>query len=161
MDKTNSQVEFWLKRIALIISTLSGIIAFIPQLSGIFGPFDYAAEIFLLIFAAGIIFYGITLLRIGVTEKSKLNHLRSLGLILIIITPVLVFILWVTFLKIPPEVEKEIKLELARGETDLELDRLHQALKHFKNAQLLAPRRGSIRARIQDIEERIKNQPGE
>lgn len=155
------RLERWLKIVPLIVSAVSGVLALIPTTLSLFGPFDFAAEVFLVICAAGIMIFAIGLTRATHSSKTRAqvasNPIRLLGFTLIGATPILALLLWYNVLRLTRDQEEVVKKEVARG--DAELYVLHDpsaALDHYRTALLIAPRRGSIRAKVEDAQERIR-----
>jgi hypothetical protein len=155
-----SRLEYWLKVVPLIVGGVSGIFAFIPQTSYIFGPFDYIAEALLIICVAGIIGFSIGLVRTKAsnnTPPQSAIRQRRMGWILIIAAPLLAGVIWHYVLPLSPAKEEIVQREIALGDTELQI--FHNpsgARDHYRNALLVAPRRGSIRVKIQDAEERMR-----
>jgi hypothetical protein len=153
--KSKDPNEGWLRTISLVVGFIAGVLALIPQASSLFGPFDYAAETLLVICSLGIIFFGVSLLRSKPSPDKPRNLPRRLGWLLILGAPVLTVLLWFFFLRLPSERRQYVEREVALG--DAELNVLHnpaKAREHYGNALLAAPRLGSIRAKMQDAQER-------
>jgi hypothetical protein len=145
--KPKDAADGWLKNISLVIGIIAGIVALIPQTSSLFGPFDYAAETLLVICVLGIIVFGVSLVRSNPTRRT--------GWALVVAAPIVALLLWYSVLRLPPQKRKQVEKEVALG--DAELNVLHnpaKAREHYGNALLLAPRLGSIRAKMQDAQER-------
>jgi hypothetical protein len=154
-----SQLEYWLKLFLLITSAGSATLALLPQASSLFGSLDYGAEILLSVAVVGVMTYLIFAFRKErfKTGKAGLNSKHVILIGLVILTPVLGFILWRQVLRVPPDKEEIIKREIALGDNAIKiLKDPEEARDHYRNALLLAPRRGSIRAKVQDAEERMR-----
>ena len=156
-----SRLDYWLKVLPLITSAVSGVLVIIPQTSNLFGPFDYAAETLLIICVLGVIVFAIGLLRAKQsTEKGRQGSrlsTRLTGIALIVAAPLIAWFLWYTTLRLPPEKEEMVRKEIALGDTELRiLENPRKACEHYREALLLAPRRGSIRAKLQDAQERSR-----
>lgn len=154
--KPKDAADGWLKNTSLVIGIIAGIVALIPQTSSLFGPFDYAAETLLVICASGIIVFGVSLVRSNsAADKASSDSTRRTGWALVLAAPIVAILLWYSVLRLPPEKREEVEKEVALG--DAELNVLHnpaKAREHYGNALLLAPRLGSIRAKMQDAQER-------
>jgi len=160
-EPKDSGLEYWVKIIPLITSAVSGVLAFIPQTSNLFGPFDYSAETLLVICIIGIVFFAVRLAQVWPKPKKSaevpLFPTRLVGIVIIVAAPLLGWLLWFTMLRLPPDKEEMVKREIAIGDTELRiLNNPTKAREHYRNALLLAPRRGSIRAKVQDAEERMR-----
>ena len=155
-NKPKDSAEGRLKIVSLVIGIIAGIVALIPQTSSLFGPFDYAAETLLVICALGMIGFGVSLVRSKSAEdRLRFDSTRRAGWAFVVAAPIVAILLWYSFLRLPPEKRELVEKEVALG--DAELNVLHnpaKAREHYGNALLLAPRLGSIRAKMQDAQER-------
>lgn len=153
----SSRLEYWLKVIALVTSAVSGILVLVPQTTSLFGPFDYGAEALLIVFVIGIIIFATGLVRPKSEGQGSRKSTRVVGVGLIVAAPLCAWLFWYTTLRLPPAKEEMVQREIALGDTELKvLKDPAKARDHYRNALLLAPRRGSIRAKINDAEERIR-----
>lgn len=157
---TEPRLQYWLTIVPLITSAISGTLALVPQTANLFGPFDYVAEVLLGVCVVGIIVFAIGLIRgrssFGERKDAPLISRGTVGITLIAAAPVLALLVWYTGLRLPPSEQEIVDKEIALGDTDLNLHDFSGARDHYRTALLHAPRRGSIRARIQDAEDRMR-----
>lgn len=145
-----SRFGYWLKNVTLTTSAISGVLALIPKAANAFGPFDHVVEVLLGICVAGIMMFALTLVQ---AEASQ----RKLGITLLVVAPVFGLVLWYTELRLPPAEDEIVKTEIADGNVELNIrNNPREALVHYHIAQQQAPRRGSIRAKIEEAEKRAK-----
>jgi hypothetical protein len=151
------RLEYWLKVIPLVTSAVSGVLVLVPQTTSLFGPFDYGAEALLIVCVIGIIVFAAGLVRSKTEGRASPNSNRIFGVVLIVAAPLFAGLLWYTTLRLPPEKEEMVQREIALGDTELKvLNDPEKAHNHYRNALLLAPRKGSIRAKMQDAKDRIR-----
>jgi lysylphosphatidylglycerol synthetase-like protein (DUF2156 family) len=144
-----SPLEKWLKNIGLVISIISGLLALIPQASNLFGSFDHSAEVLLVVCAIGVTIATLSLIRTSTANK------RRMGIALFIAVPVITYFLWYALLRVPPDKEQQLEKEVETGNEEKELLHFEEARDHYQKAMEIAPRRGSIRVKLQEAEARI------
>lgn len=146
-------LEYWLKLAGAIVALVSGVLVAIPQASSFLGPFDYTAEALLTVCVFGVIAVGLSLM----VPQAGQRRRRRIGVALVVVTPLLAFLFWRSFLRLSPTDEAKVQREVALGDAELILHNAPGAREHYGNAAILAPRRGSIRAKMQDAEARMKS----
>jgi len=146
-------LEYWLKIVGLIVTAVSGVIVAIPQASGLIGPFDYTAEALLIVCVLGVVVFGLGL----ILGKPWRKRRGIIGVTAIVVAPVIAWWLWYSFLQLSPTEKERVRREVALGDAELLLGNPSRAREHYGNAALLAPRRGSIRAKMQDAEARMRS----
>jgi len=150
------RLQRWIKAVPLFTSAVAGVLSLVPQVASIFGPFDYTGEVLLVICVIGIIFFAIGIIQgqpLENTGQPPLASPRVIGTAMIVVSPILAFFLWYAVLRLPPDKAKKVQEEVALGDTELLIDAPKDAIAHYRKALQLAPRKGSIRAKIQNAED--------
>jgi hypothetical protein len=158
------RLQRWLKTIPLITSAVSGVLALVPKLGSILGPFDYTGEVLLGICALGIMVFAAGMIREeGSVNKpsSSLFSRRTIGISVMVASPIVALILWYTVLRLPPQVAAQVATDVQLGDTELSsLDNPSGAIEYYNKALALAPRKASIRAKLK-IAEAQKRERGQ
>lgn len=145
-------LEYWLKIAGAIVALISAVFVAIPQASSFLGPFDYTAEALLTVSVLSVVAVGLSLILAKAGDLKR----RLIGVSLVVVAPLLALLLWYSFLRLSPKDEANVQREVALGDAELILHNPARAREHYGNAAILAPRRGSIRAKMQDAEARMK-----
>jgi len=159
-----SRLRRWLKNIPLITSAVSAVLALIPKLGSVFGPFDYTGEVLLGICALGIIVFAIGMIREeshGNKSLTALSSRRTIGIVLIVASPIIALVLWYTVLRLPSQVTAEVKTYVLLGDTEFKLNNADGAIEYYNKALALAPRKASVRAKLKIAEDEQKRDKGE
>jgi hypothetical protein len=154
LESQAGKLERTVKVVSLIVSAISGILVLIPRA---FGPFDYAAEAFLAVCVLGFVVFGVSI----ILAKPRRRRRSFVGWTAVLAAPLVASWLWYSFLRLSRTDEETVRREVARGDAELIVNNPAGALEHYGNAALLAPRRGSIRAKMKDAEGRMSPKKGE
>jgi hypothetical protein len=150
---SKGSLEYWLKIAGAIVALVSGVLVAIPQASSFLGPFDYTAEALLTLCVLGVIAFGLSL----IVAKPRHPKRRRIGVAVVVVAPLLALLFWHSFLRLSPTDEASVQRDVALGDAELILHNPARAREHYGNAAIIAPRRGSIRAKMQDAETRMKS----
>lgn len=152
-----TRLRQWLKTVPLMTSAVACVLALIPNLGSIFGPFDYAGEVLLGICALGIMFFAVGMIRgEGSTDTgaSFPSSRRVMGISLMVASPIFALILWYVFLRLPPQEAAQVATYVQLGDTEFFiLGNPSGAIEDYNKALALAPRKASIREKLKLAEE--------